>query len=77
MYDITWHLLILGCYGSFGYCDTTEALQAGTEQHSDDILTEVVPKDQLLPLSPALLQVDGYYSFTNFDPTQPDLSRNG
>ena len=34
MYDVTWHLLTLGCYGSFGYCDTTEALQADTEQRS-------------------------------------------
>ena len=32
MYDVTWHLLMLGCYGIFGYCDTTEALQASTEQ---------------------------------------------
>ena len=34
MYDVTWHLLTLGCYGSFGYCYTTEALQADTEQRS-------------------------------------------
>ena len=35
MFDVTWHLLTLGCYGSFGYCDTTEALQAATELRSD------------------------------------------
>ena len=28
MYDVTWHSLMLGCYISFGYCNTTEALQA-------------------------------------------------
>ena len=34
MYEVTWHLLTLRCYVSFGYCDTTEALQAATEQCS-------------------------------------------
>ena len=34
MYDVTRHLLTLGSFGNFGYCDTTEALQAGTEQRS-------------------------------------------
>ena len=34
MYDGTWHLLSFGCYGNFGYFNTTEALQAGTEQRS-------------------------------------------
>ena len=29
------HLLTLGCYDSFGYCDTAEALQASTEQRSE------------------------------------------
>ena len=41
------------------------------------MITEVIPKAQLLPLSPALLSVDGYNVFTNFDPTQPDLGRSG
>ena len=27
MYDVTWHSLTLGCHVSFGYCDTTQALQ--------------------------------------------------
>ena len=40
------------------------------------MITEVIPKAQLLPLSPALLSVDGYNVFTNFDPTQPDLGRS-
>ena len=34
MYDVTGHLLMLGCYGSFGYFDTTEVLQADAEQRS-------------------------------------------
>ena len=32
----------LGCYGSFGYCNTTEALRVDTEQRSDDILARAV-----------------------------------
>ena len=35
VYDIAWHLLMLGYYVSFRYCDATEALQAATEQCSD------------------------------------------
>ena len=37
MYDVTWHLLTLGCYGIFGYCDTTEVLKAGTEHPLDEL----------------------------------------
>ena len=41
------------------------------------IITEVIPKAQLLPLSPAFLSVDGCNLFSNFDPTQEDLGRSG
>ena len=35
MYDVTGHLLTFGCFVSFGYFDTTEALQVGSEQRSE------------------------------------------
>ena len=41
------------------------------------MVTEVIPKAQVLPLSPALLSVEGYSLFTNFDPSQPNLGRSG
>ena len=34
MYGVTWHLLSFYGYGSFGYFNTTEALQTGAEQRS-------------------------------------------
>ena len=49
---------------------------AGTEPDVI-MITDVIPKAQLFPLSPALLAVDGYNLFTNFDPTQPNLDRSG
>ena len=38
------------------------------------MVTEVIPKAQVLPLSPALLlSIEGYGLFTNFEPSQPRL----
>ena len=42
MYDVTWYFLTLGCCGNVGYCDTTEALQVGTEQRFGDATQSAV-----------------------------------
>ena len=56
MCDVMEHLLSLGCYGSFGYFSTTEALQAGTEQHSEahsGVLRTKCTRGQLSGCTPA------------------------
>ena len=63
MYDVTRHLLMLGCFGSFVYSDTTEALQAGTEQHSG---FEVVSGDSSLEV--LNLRKDQYGKFPSTMP---------
>ena len=40
-------------------------------------VTEVIPKAQTLPISPALLSIAGYNLYTSFDPTQSNLGRSG
>ena len=37
------------------------------------MITEVIPKAQVLPISPALLHIEGHVLFTNFDLAQPNL----
>ena len=41
------------------------------------MLTEVIPKAQVLPISPALLAIHGYTMFTNFDPAEARLGASG
>ena len=41
------------------------------------ILTEVIPKAQVRPISPALLAVPGYATYTNFDHNLPRLGPSG
>ena len=41
------------------------------------ILTEVIPKAQVLPIAPALLAIDGYTLFTNFNPAGSHLGASG
>ena len=41
------------------------------------IITEVIPKAQLLPLSLAIFTLDGYRTYLNFDPTIPRLGARG
>ena len=40
-------------------------------------LTEVIPKAQRLPISAALLQIQGYTLFRNFDSSTPNLGPSG
>ena len=49
-----------------------------TGQEPDIILlTETIPKAQVLPISPALLDIPGYKIYCNFEPREPDLGRSG
>ena len=41
------------------------------------LLTEVIPKAQKLPISQALLSIDGYSLFLNFDASSPNLGAGG
>ena len=41
------------------------------------MLTEVIPKAQIIPISPALLAIPGYTMYTNFDPTSCGLGASG
>ena len=41
------------------------------------ILTEVIPKAQLMPIAPALLAIHGYALFSNFDPAEKGLGASG
>ena len=41
------------------------------------MITEVIPKAQVLPISPVLLTVPEYNLYANFDPTQPNLGGSG
>ena len=40
-------------------------------------ITEVIPKAQTLPLDPAVLALQGYTLFTNFDPCESHLGSSG
>ena len=40
------------------------------------MITEVIPKAQVLPIAPALLHLPGYYITTSFDPDVPNLGRS-
>ena len=40
------------------------------------MITEVIPKAQVLPIAPALLHLPGYYITTSFDPDMPNLGRS-
>ena len=37
------------------------------------LITEVIPKAQTLPITPARLSLPDYNLYTNFDPNQPNL----
>ena len=52
-------------------------MQIAGEEPDIIIITEVIPKAQILPLSPALLAIPGYNVHTNFDPMQPHLGSCG
>ena len=41
------------------------------------MLTEVIPKAQLAPIHPALLDIPGFTCLTNFEPSQPALGSSG
>lgn len=41
------------------------------------IITEVIPKAQTLPISPALLAITGYNMYVNFDLSQDNLGGSG
>ena len=41
------------------------------------LLTEVIPKAQVDPISPALLSIPGYSLYLNFDPSAPRLGASG
>ena len=41
------------------------------------LLTEVIPKAQVLPISPSLLSNPGYVVYTNFDPSKSNLGASG
>ena len=41
------------------------------------LLTEVIPKAQKLPISPALLHVPGFSMYANFSPSTPNLGSSG
>ena len=41
------------------------------------LLTEVIPKAQKLPISPALLHVHGFSMYANFSPSTPNLGSSG
>lgn len=49
---------------------------AGNEPHVI-ILTEVIPKAQVLPIAPALLAIPGYSLYSNFDCSLPNLGASG
>lgn len=41
------------------------------------LISEVIPKAQSCPISPALLNVPGYMMYSNFDPVKPNLGASG
>ena len=41
------------------------------------LITEVIPKAQVLPLSTALLNIPGFSMYTSFNPQQPNLGSSG
>ena len=41
------------------------------------LLTETIPKAQILPISPALIELPGYTMYCNFEPGSPNLGRSG
>ena len=41
------------------------------------LLTETIPKAQVLSISPALLEMPGYTLYCNFQPESPNLGRSG
>ena len=41
------------------------------------LITEMIPKAQCLPISPALLAIPGYTLYCNFDLSSPNLGRSG
>lgn len=41
------------------------------------LVNEVIPKAQVLPISPALLSIPGYIMYSNFDPSESNLGRSG
>ena len=41
------------------------------------LITEVIPKAQVLPIDPAVLAVQGCYVFTSFDCGKRDLGKSG
>ena len=41
------------------------------------LITEVIPKGQVNPITSALLKVEGYDCILNFDPEKPDLGASG
>ena len=41
------------------------------------MITEVIPKAQVLPISPALIAISGYSLYLSFDPQQPRLGTSG
>lgn len=48
----------------------------GNEPHVI-ILTETIPKAQVVPISPALLAIPGYSCYLNFDCSAPNLGASG
>ena len=41
------------------------------------LLSEVIPKAQVIPISPATLSLPNYAMYLNFDPTNDNLGRSG
>ena len=41
------------------------------------LITEVIPKCQINPIAPSLINIDGYNCTSNFDPNTVDLGQSG
>ena len=55
-----------------------ELVESITGNEPDIIMiTEVIPKAQLNPIEASLLEIDGYATHTNFDPSEANLGASG
>ena len=53
------------------------SMQIAGDEPDVILITEVIPKAQTIPLSPALLSIPGYNLYTSFDLSQPNLGKSG
>ena len=45
--------------------------------HPEMLITEIIPKNQVNPITQALLDIEGYTSFLNFNPYNSKLGASG